>query len=159
MTLFKIELFFHVATVVVALGVTFVYPFLQAFAEKNGVAPTRFVLRFTERLENMLVFPGAALLFVFGLLLIMNDDTGFKDEMPVWLTVGIVWFLAALAVAFFVQRKNVKAGIQSLEGVPDGAALPAEYLAISKRMQMVGGLLGLSVICITFLMVYQPGGE
>ena len=157
MTLFKIELFFHVATVVVALGVTFVYPFLQAFAERNGVASTRFVLRFTERLENMLVFPGAALLFVFGLLLIMNDESGLKDDMPVWLTIGTVWFLAVVAVAFFVQRKNVKAGIASLEGVADNAALPAEYLAISKRMQMVGGLIGLSVLCITFLMVYKPG--
>lgn len=157
MTLFKIELFLHVAAVVVALGVTFVYPFLQAFAEKNGVASTRFVLRFTQRLDNMLVFPGAALLFVFGLLLIMNDDSGFKDDMPVWLTIGIVWFLAAVAMAFFVQRKNVKAGIASLEGVADSAALPAEYLAISKRMQIVGGLFGLSVICITYLMVYKPG--
>lgn len=158
MSLLRIELFIHVAAVVVALGVTFVYPFLQAFSEKNGVAATRFALRFGERLENIVVIPGAILLFIMGLLMIANGESGFKDDMPVWLTIGIVWFLAAFAVAVFVQRKNVKAGIKTLEGVPDDAALPPEYLAVSKRMQMVGGLLGLSVICITFLMVYQPGG-
>jgi putative Mn2+ efflux pump MntP len=157
-SLLRIELFIHVAAVVVALGVTFVYPFLQAFSEKNGVAATRFALRFGERLENIVVIPGAILLFIMGLLMIANGESGFKDDMPVWLTIGIVWFLAAFAVAVFVQRKNVKAGIKTLEGVPDDAALPPEYLAVSKRMQMVGGLLGLSVICITFLMVYQPGG-
>lgn len=159
MTLFKIELFLHVAAVIVALGVTFVYPFLQAFAEKNGVASTRFALRFGERLENIVVIPGAIALFVLGLLMIVNDDTGFKDEMPLWLTIGITWFLAAFALAMLVQRKNVKAGIKALEGVPDGADLPPDYMAISKRMQIVGGLVGLSIICITFLMVYQPGGD
>ena len=158
MTLLRIELFLHVAVVIVAMGVTFVYPFLQAYSEKNGVAATRFALRFGERLENILVLPGAVVLFVMGLLMIVNGDSGFKDDMPVWLTIGIVWFLVALAVSFFVQRKNVKAAIQSLEGVPDDAALPAGYTAVAKRMQMVGGLLGLSVIGIAFLMVYQPGG-
>ena len=158
MSSFRIELFIHVAAVVVGLGVTFVYPFLQAFAEKNGVGSARFALRFSERLENIVVIPGAILLFIMGLLMIANGESGFKDDMPVWLTIGIVWFLAAFAVAIFVQRKNVKAGIKALEGVADDAALPAEYMAVSKRMQMVGGLLGLSVICITFLMVYQPGG-
>lgn len=158
MSSYKIELFLHIAAVVVGLGVTFVYPFLQAFSEKNGVAATRFALRFGERLENIVVIPGAIALFVFGSLLIINGDSGFKDDMPVWLMIGITWFLAAFALAMLVQRRNVKAGIRALEGVADSAPLPAEYMAISKRMQMVGGLLGLSVIAITFLMVYQPGG-
>jgi len=44
-----------------------------------------------------------------------------------------------------------------LEGVPDGAPLPADYTPIAKRMQVVGGLFGLSVIAILFLMVWKPG--
>ena len=158
MSSYKIELFLHIAAVVVGLGVTFVYPFLQAFAEKNGVASTRFALRFGQRLENIVVIPGAIALFIFGLLLIANGASGFRDEMPVWLMISVTWFLAAIAVDIFVQRRNVKAGIKSLQGIADSAPLPAAYVAVSKRMQMVSGLLALSVIAITFLMVYQPGG-
>ena len=158
MSSYKIELFLHIAAVVVGLGVTFAFPFLQAFAEKNGVASTRFALRFGQRLDNIVTIPGAIFLFIMGSLLIMNGEGGFKDEMPVWLSIGMTWFLVAFAVAFFVQRRNVKAGIKALEGVADSAPLPAAYMALSKRMQMVGGLLGFSVIGIAFLMVYQPGG-
>ena len=158
MTSYKIELFLHIAAVVVGLGVTFVYPFLQAFAEKNGVASTRFALRFGQRLNNIVVIPGAIALFVFGALLMVNGAGEIKDEMPVWLMIAITWFLVAFAVDVFVQRGTVKAGIKALEGVADSAPLPAAYVAISKRMQMMAGLLGFSVIGITFLMVYQPGG-
>lgn len=48
----------------------------------------------------------------------------------------------------------MQAAIQSLEGVPDGTALPATYLAIGKRIQAVGGLEGLGVVVIAFLMVW-----
>jgi uncharacterized membrane protein len=37
------------------------------------------------------------------------------------------------------------------------AALPAAYTEIAKKIQMVGGILGLSVIGILFLMVWKPG--
>lgn len=159
MTSYKIELFLHVIFVVVALGVTFAYPFMQGFAERKGVGPTRFFLEFSERVERFLVIPGTILLFIFGGLLISNGNTPnqYKDDMPAWLMVSIVWFLAAFAAAFFVQRKNVSNAIKSLEGVPDSAALPTAYEPIGKRIQMVGGLLGVSVIAIAFLMVWKPG--
>lgn len=154
---YKLELFLHVIAVIVALGVTFSYPFMQGFAERKGVGPTRFFLEFSERIEKFIVIPGAILVFIFGGLLIGNDNLPYKDDMPAWLIVSIIWFLGAFAAAFFVQRKNVSNGLKSLEGVPDSAALPADYEAIGKRMQMVGGLLGVSIIAIAFLMVWKPG--
>ena len=157
MNSYKLELFLHVAAVIVAMGVTFVYPFLQGQAERRGTGATRFYLEFSHFLEKFVVIPGAILLFVFGGLLIGNDRLPYKDDMPVWLTVSVVWFLAAFATAFFVQRKNILAGIAALEGVPDSAPLPEAYTAIGKRTQMVGGLLGFSVIAIAFLMVWKPG--
>lgn len=153
----KLELFLHVAAVIVAMGVTFSYPFLQGQAERRGTGATRFYLEFSHFLEKFVVIPGSILLFIFGGLLIGNDKLPYKDDMPVWLMVSVVWFLAAFALAFFVQRKNTLAGIKALEGVPDSSPLPDTYTAIGKRTQMVGGLLGLSVIGIAFLMVWKPG--
>lgn len=157
MNALKLELFLHVAAVIVAMGVTFVYPFLQGQAERRGTGATRFYLEFSHFLEKFVVIPGAILVFIFGGLLIGNDKLPYKDDMPAWLMVSVVWFLAAFALAFFVQRKNTLNGIKALEGVPDTAPLPEAYTAIGKRTQMVGGLLGLSVIGIAFLMVWKPG--
>lgn len=157
MNALKLELFLHVAAVIVAMGVTFVYPFLQGQAERRGTGATRFYLEFSHFLEKFVVIPGAILVFIFGGLLIGNDKLPYKDDMPAWLMVSVVWFLAAFAVAFFVQRKNTLNGIKALEGVPDSAPLPEAYIAIGKRTQMIGGLLGLSVIGIAFLMVWKPG--
>ncbi|MGH2632621.1 MAG: DUF2269 family protein [Tepidiformaceae bacterium] len=153
----RIELFLHVIIVIIALGVTFVYPILQGFAERKGVGATRFALEFMRRLETIVVIPGAVLLFIFGGLLVGNSNLPYKDDMPTWLIVSIVWFLVAFAVAVFVQRRNVSKALKALEGVPESKELPAYYVAIGKRMQMVGGLLGLSIVGIAFLMVWKPG--
>lgn len=155
---YRIQLLLHILAVIVGLGVPFAYPFLQAFGERNGVAATRFALRSIERVENFVVYPGAVLVFLFGLGLIFDDQTGYKDDFPAWLTVAVTWFVIAFAVSFFVQRRNVKRALEALEGVPDGPALPAAYEPIGKQMQIVGGLLGLSIVGITFLMVWGTEG-
>ena len=67
-------------------------------------------------------------------------------------------YVIAVAVAVFVQRKNVAKAIESLNGVSDDAPLPAAYIAAGKRLQMVGGMLGLMIVVIAFLMTYKPGG-
>jgi uncharacterized membrane protein len=157
MNAFKFELFIHIAAVIVGLGATFALPVMQGFAERTGVAATRFTLKFSHRLENFITIPGAIILFIFGGAMIGSDQRTYKDDMPAWLIIAIVWFIVAFLVAVFFQRRQINDGIKALEGVPDGGALPDAYLAVSKRIQMVGGLLGLSVIIIAFLMVWKPG--
>lgn len=157
MTALNIELFLHVIAVIIVFGITFSYPFLQGAAERAGTGQTKFALGLIERLEKFVVLPGAVVVFIFGGILIGNDKLSYKDDMPAWLIIAIVWFVAALATSFFVQRPNVKKALAVLEPVADSAPLPAEYEPIGKRMQMVGGMLGFSVIAIAFLMVYKPG--
>ncbi len=157
MTALKIELFLHIIAVIIVLGMTFVYPFLQGAAERAGTAQTRFALKLMLWLETFVVTPGAILVLIFGGILIGNSHLPYKDDMPAWLIIAIVWFLAALATAVFFQRPNLKKALAILEKAPDSAPLPAEYEPIGKRMQMVGGVLGLSIIIIAFLMVYKPG--
>jgi len=154
MTGYRIMLFLHVLAVVVGLGATFAYPFLQAFAERNGVGATRFMLRFTQRLQRMVVWPGAVVVLVFGIGLTFSDELTYKDDMPVWLTIAIVWYLAAFALDVFVQRRFVADALKTLDGVADSAALPDAYVTLGKRIQMVGGVLGLTVVGIAFLMVW-----
>ena len=138
MASYRILLSLHIIAVMVGLGATFALPFMQAFAERQGVAATRFTLRFSQRLDTILVYPAAALVFIFGLGLIFSDQTGYKDDMPAWLTIGIVWFLAVVAVDYFVLRPAVKQAIASLEAAADVAELPSAYAPLGRRIQMVG---------------------
>jgi uncharacterized membrane protein len=154
---YKLLVFLHIVAVIVALGATFALPFLQAFAERQGVAATRMFLRFSLRMDTILVTPGAVLIALLGVGLIFDDHTGYKDDFPMWLGWAILWFVAAVAVDWLVMRPLTRSGIGALEGVPDGPDLPAAYEPLGKRGQMIGGLLGLSVIGIAFLMVWKPG--
>ena len=155
---YRILLSLHIVAVILGLGITFAYPFIQAFAEKTGVGATRFVLRWMWRTEHMVVYPGAALVAAFGIGLIFEDVTGYKDDMPTWLMIAIAWYVLAIGLAVTVQRRNLQDALKAIEGVPDAAAFPAAYLAVSKRIQMVGGLLGLSIIGIAFMMVWGRTG-
>ena len=103
MASFRILLFLHIASVI-ALGATFAYPFIQALAERQGAGVTRFALQAIKRTNMYFVHPAMVLIFVFGLGLIFSDQTGYKDDMPVWLTIAIVWYLAAVGIAVFVLR-------------------------------------------------------
>lgn len=157
MDAYEILTFLHIAAVVVGLGATFAIPFLQAAAERKGVAATRFVHEFVQRLEKLVIIPGAVLVFVFGLGLFFDDTNSYSDSNPAWLSVSMAWFIVAFAVALFLQRRNVAKALDALRGVPDSAPLPEAYLKIAKMEQIVGGLLGLSVIGIALLMVWKPG--
>lgn len=155
---YRILLFLHIAASVIVFGAIFSLPFLQGFAERRGVTATRFMLEFSRRLDNILITPGALIVGVLGVGLIFDDNATYKDDMPGWLVGSIIWFVAMFAVAVTVQRRTVGDAMRALDGATDDKALPVAYVALGKRIQMVGGLLGLSVIGITALMVWGAEG-
>ncbi|MFN0094209.1 MAG: DUF2269 family protein [Dehalococcoidia bacterium] len=155
---YRILLSLHLVSVIVGFGVTFTYPFLQGYAERSGVAQTRFALQFIRRLDKMVVYPAIGLVFLFGLGLIFEDQTGYKDDFPVWLMIAIMWYVVMAAVAIFVIGPITVRAIKALDGVADNASFPAAYLAESKKIQPIGGFLGLSIIGIAVLMVLGRTG-
>lgn len=154
---YKIQLFLHIAAVIVALGATFAIPVLHAWAERRGVGPTRMALQFSHHLEKVVVIPGAVLVLLFGIGLIFDDATGYKDDFPWWLGVAIAWFVAAFAVAVFVQKANVDKAIATLDRVEDDGDFPPSYMNAAARVKVTGAVLAISTIAIAFLMVWKPG--
>ncbi|MCC6385846.1 MAG: DUF2269 family protein [Dehalococcoidia bacterium] len=154
---YKLLAFVHVAAVVVGLGTTFAFPFLQAAAERSGVAATRFMYEAARRVENIVILPATIIIFVMGLGLIFDDNLPYKDDFPAWLMIAIPWYVATGLVWWFVQRKFADRALNTLRGVPDNAPLPSAYFEFGKKVQMVGGILGVSIIGILFLMVWKPG--
>ena len=154
---YKLMLFLHITTAIVALGSVFALPFLQGFMQRQGVGPMRLFLKFTLYHDTVLVLPGAILVAIFGVGLIFDDVTGYSDDFPMWLGWAIAWFVAIAATDIFLLRPTTKRAIAALEGVPDNGEYPDAYKPLGMRAQAIAGLMGLSVIGITFLMVWKPG--
>ncbi len=154
---YKIQLFLHIGAAIVALGATFAIPVLHAWAERRGVGPTRMALQFSHHMEKVLVIPGAVLVLLLGVGLIFDDATGYKDDFPWWLGVAIGWFVAAFAVAAFVQKANVDRTLATLDKVEDDGDFPPSYMNAAGRVKITGAVLAISTIAITFLMVWKPG--
>lgn len=156
MNSYNLLLFLHVLAVIVAFGVTFAWPFLQAAAERQGTGATKFALNLIKRVDRMITIPGAVLIALFGIGLIFDDALNYNEDMPAWLELSITLFVITFVVGVAVQHRTVLQAIRVLEPVPDDAPLPETYTPLGKRMQMVGGMLGLAIIVITFLMTWQP---
>lgn len=154
---YKALVFLHVAVIIVGFGSTFAFPFIQAAGERSGVAGTRLAMQIMQRSMRFLVIPAAILTPVLGVGLIFDDVTGYSDDFPAWLMASITWYVVAVAVWAAVLMGGVAKALNTLDGVPDGPTLPAAYAPIGKRMQIVGGLVGLSYIGIAFLMIWKPG--
>lgn len=153
---YEIQKFLHVAAVVFFFGPTFAFPFLQGFAQRRGVAATRLAVAFMNRLTTFLVYPGVALVALFGVGLIFEDRTGYSDDFPAWLMWAIAWYVVAALAAIFVVNPAGRRAQKLLEETPDGPDLPAAYQPLRMRMQVGGGILGLSVLGILLLMVWKP---
>jgi len=155
---YRIFLFLHIIAAIVALGAAFALPFLQGFCERQGVAATRLYLRFLQRLSMMLIWPGYVLVAVFGTALIFDDRTGYRDDFPRWLEFAIPWYLFIVVLDLFVMRRMVRDSLAALESATDDQSLPVAYVGIGRNMQIVGGLMGLSVMGVAALMVWGAEG-
>ncbi len=153
---YDIQRFLHIAAALIGLGGAFALPFAQAVGERGGVGGTRFALELADRLEKFLIIPGAIIVLLVGIGLIFDDATGYKDDFPAWLAISIVWFLVAVVGALFFRDRAARKALDLLEGLPADADLPDAYGPLGRQMQMVVGLLLLSIAGIALLMVWQP---
>lgn len=154
---YRAEVFLHVIFVIVGLGGIFVTPMLQAVAERHSTGATRFYLAYVRRMLRIFVLPGAVIVFIVGGMLMSSDHFYGHDDPPAWLVAAIIWFVVAAVLGGIALRSTLRAAGAALEGVADSAPLPEAYRPLGVRLQVIFGLLGVSIIGIAFLMVQQPG--
>lgn len=154
---YRSELFLHVIFVIVALGPLFITPLLQATAEKRGTGAVQLYLDFLERAMRLFMLPGALVVFVMGGILMSSDHFYGHDDPPAWLVASMLWFVVAAVFGGVGLRRTMRQARAALNGVPAEAPLPATYRDAGVWMQVILGVLGLSVIGIAYLMVQQPG--
>jgi uncharacterized membrane protein len=151
---YELAKFLHVATVVVAFGAPFAYPFFVGLAERSAPQSVPGVLRAIVTSDRFLVTPGLLIVLVAGIWAMGELDV---DASESWITVG---FLAILALGGLIHGLYDPAARRAIaiaeRDLAEGPELSPEYRALSARMNVIGGLEGAVVIVAVFFMVVKP---
>ena len=155
--LFPWLLFLHVLGAIVAFGPTFSFAIIGA---AGGAEPqhANFATRATHLVSSRLVYPIGITLPITGALMMGVRQINPLDRPYWWLLVAIVVYIVAYGYSFFVQRKIVERVIElsSAPPPPGASGPPPELMALVKRIQRGGMMLGVLLIAIVFLMVVKP---
>jgi uncharacterized membrane protein len=160
-TAYQVSVAVHVAAAVVAFGPTFVYPIIQKTAENTAPRSLPFALRLIRKIDHGVVNPVAVIVGLTGAYQWSDGNWDIGDNQ--WLAIGLALYLAAFAVALYVFRSSVmEAAAAEAEAAIEAAGPSGEvvltdrYRDIMRVPNMVGPLLGITVLVIIYLMVVKP---
>lgn len=150
---YKIALFLHILTVVLAFGPTFGYALFFSVAPQFPRA-TPAILAGVQKCDRYLVNPGMIVLLLAGIYLLVDGPWKTSDAFISLGFLAIV-ILFGLQHAFF-QPQTRKARELAERDLKSGDALSDEFMALSQRIGQIGGLAGLIVVVTVFFMTYKP---
>ncbi len=110
------------------------------------------------RSRRKLVYPIGITLPITGLAIMAVRQINPLARPYWWLALAIVLYVIAYGYSFFVQRKLVERVIEitSTPPPPGASGPPPELMALVKRIQRGGMMLGILLVAIVFLMVVKP---
>ncbi|MCW3013190.1 MAG: hypothetical protein JWO02_282 [Solirubrobacterales bacterium] len=149
----------HVAAVVIAFGVVFSYPVIDASFRKLNPRAMPAWHATHAFIDSRVVTPGMAVALFAGVYLASDRDY-FKE---IWLQVpfAVLIVLFGLTGSFFIPqgRKLAEAAAKDVGATPgDGPVTwSAEYNALAARYAQVGAGASVLILLAIFFMVVKPG--
>jgi uncharacterized membrane protein len=152
-TFYDVVLTVHILAVVIAFGVVFAYPVLDAVLKASGIRLAA-LHRLHVALATRLVQPAMAVVLLAGLYLAL-DRWSLGDP---WIsaTFAILIVLFALTGAILVPTDRRLAELAERDDKA-GDTPSADYVAESRKADIVGSAALLLVVVATFLMTAKPG--
>lgn len=148
-------LFAHIFGAILAFGPTYTFALIGAMGAREP-QHANFGLRVSAAISRSFVYPLAILQGVTGLLLVLSAKIDLLGTH--WLLLGITLYVIALVYSLSIQRTTVHELIEKTSAPPPPGASgpPPGVLALVKRAQRGGILLGILVTIIVLLMVVKP---
>ena len=142
--------FLHVVLAITAIGFNSAYGLIIGRARKTGTAELAFALRTVKVMDDYVANPCYVLLLLTGVGMV--HTSGYPWSL-MWIHVSMALLVVAfiLAIGFYTPTLRKQIAILEARGPND-----AEFIRLSKRGAMLGGVLGLIVLAIVGLMVYKP---
>ena len=143
----------HVMCIVIAFGVTFVYPAIVPWLTRTHPRSMPTVHEVQVRIGRFVITPFATLALLTGIYLAQDRDL-FKET---WVTIPFVILIVLLGLggAFFTPREKQLA-VLARRDIDAGGALSEEYHGKARAVGMVGALSSLLILFAIFCMVAKP---
>lgn len=153
-TFYDLVLTVHILAVVVAFGVVFAYPVIDAQVRASSSADLATLHRLHVALGRRVITPAMTVVLLAGLYLALDR----------W-SLGDPWISATLAILFVLFGLNGAALSPADERLAElaerdrdaGGAASPEYEREARRAALFGGLALVLVVVAIFLMVAKPG--
>ncbi len=147
----------HIAAVIIAFGVTFAYPIMGPFIAGRHPDAVPALHEAQGRVGKFLITPAAIVALLLGIYLASDRD--FWGETWVEVPLVILIVLLGLGGAFFgpSEGKAAELARRDLAASAGGEVTwSPEYLAITKRVAMVGLLANVLILVAVFFMTAKP---
>jgi uncharacterized membrane protein len=151
---YDIVLTLHILAVVVAFGVTFAYPVLDAYVRKANPGDLVTLHRLQVVLTQRLIQPAMVVVLLAGLYLALDRYDLGKPWISAAFAILIVLFGLVGAVFTPGEKRLVVLAERDRQS---GSGLSPEYEAQARRLAIFGSVWLLLVIAAIFVMTVKPG--
>ena len=140
----------HIVLAITAVGLNSAYGLIIGRARKAGTAELTFALRTVKVMDDYVANPCYVLLLLTGVGMVHVSDYPWSWK---WIHGSLALLVVAfvLAIGFYTPTLRKQIAVLESRGADD-----PEFVRLSKRGSMLGGILGVIVLAIVGLMVYKP---
>jgi uncharacterized membrane protein len=139
----------HILLAITALGANITYTFWIIRATRNPEALS-FTLRGIKLLDGRIANPAYGFLLITGIAMVLVSELSFSTP---WISISIALFVVVILVAAIGYTPTLRKQIELAESVGPESR---EYLAVARRGTILGIVLGVLVVAITYFMVTKP---
>jgi hypothetical protein len=157
-TFYTFVLAAHIASIVIAFGVTFAYPVMYAVGIKREARSMPGIHRVQDVVGKAVISPFLGLALLCGIYLASKLKV-WSDFYVQW-GIGAILVLGALGGAFFApqERKLADLAERDIAASGDGTVtFSSEYTALRKRVELVGYASAALVLLTIYFMTAQTG--
>ncbi len=144
----------HVLLAITAVGFNASYGVIVGRARKADIdgREIRFALRTVQFMDDYVANPCYILLLITGVGMV--QVAGYPWALK-WIhgSMALLFLLAALGFGLYSPTLRKQIAALDARGPQD-----PEFIRLSKRGGMLGGIMGLITLGIVYLMVFKPGG-
>jgi hypothetical protein len=156
---YTVALAVHIIGVVIAFGVTFVYPVVIPVMRRNDPRTVAGIHRMQEQIGKRVISPALVVVLLAGIYLASKLDV-WSSFYVQW-GFGVVIVLGALGGAYFGPREGRLAAMaeRDIAAAADGGQVvfSAEYEALHRQVMIVNLLANVLVLATIYVMTAQTG--
>jgi hypothetical protein len=155
-TFFTVVLAAHIASIVIALGVTFAYPVMYAIGAKREPRSMPGFHRIQDYVGKFVISPFLVVALACGIYLASKLHV-WSDFYVQW-GLGVIIVIGGLGGAFFAPQERKLAAIAERDVAAAGGGevvWSAEYNAVRQRVALVGYVANVLVLLTIYFMSAQ----